>query len=93
MKQEQIDYNEIIKLGFNVDVQDDKVYFNRYGYDYCIITKDLTKKIYIDWEKETRLCTLTRINSPKNGSIEAEFPVQNLQHLKEIINFFTKNKK
>ena len=89
MEQEKIKYSEVIDLGFTEDVQSDKVYFNEYGFDYCIITKELTKKIYLDWAKETQLCKLVRIDSPKHCNIKAELPIRNLDHLKEIINFFS----
>lgn len=89
MEQEKIKYSEVIALGFTEDVQIDEVYYNQYGFDYCIITKELTKKIHIDWEKETQLCKMIRIDSPKRGNIKAELPIRNLDHLKEIINFFS----
>lgn len=89
MKQEKIKYSEVIALGFTEEVHSDKVYFNEYGFDYCTITKDLTKKIYLDWAKETQLCKMVRIDSPKHCNIKAELPIWNLEHLKEIINFFS----
>lgn len=89
MEQEKIKYSEVIDLGFTEEVQSDNVYFNEYGFDYCIITKDLTKNIYLDWAKETQLCKMVRIDSPKHCNIKAELPIRNLDHLKEIINFFS----
>ena len=89
MKQETIKYSDIISLNFNVDVQDDQVYFDQYGFDYCIITKDLTPEIYLDWEKETRLCEMVRIDSQEDGNIKSRIPIINLGHLKQMINFFS----
>jgi len=89
MKQEKIKYCEVIALGFTEEVQSDRVYYNQYGFDYCIITKELTKKIYLDWAKETQLCKMVRIDGPKHGNIKAKLPIRNLEHLKEIINFFS----
>lgn len=89
MKQEKIKYREIIALGFREDVQNDQVYFEEYGFDYCIITKELTKKIYLEWAKETQLCKMVRIDNPKHCNIKAELPIRNLEHLKEIIKFFS----
>lgn len=91
MKQEKIKYCEVMALGFTEEVQSDKVYFNEHGFDYCIITKDLTKKIFLDWAKETQLCKLVRIDGPKHCNIKAELPIRDLEHLREIINFFTDN--
>lgn len=92
MKQEKIDYSDIMALGFTEEIGSDSVYYNTYGYEYSIINKDLTKKIYLDWEKETRLCKMVRIDSPKTCNIMSELPIMNLQHLKDIINFFSDKK-
>ena len=92
MEQEKIKYSEVIALGFTEDMQHDAVYEAEHGYSYCIITKELTKKIYLDWAKETQLCKLIRIDSSKNCNIKAELPIKNLEHLKEMINFFSDDK-
>jgi len=89
MKQEKIDYDEIMALGFTEDVQSDSVYFAKNGYSYVIITKDLTKKISLDWEKETKLCEMIRIDNRNTCNIKSRLPIMNLQHLKEMINFFS----
>ncbi len=89
MEQEKIEYSEIMALGFTEDMQSDRVYLDEYGFDYCIITKDLTKKIYLEWAKETQLCKMARIDSPKHCNIKAEMLIRNLEHLKEIVNFFS----
>lgn len=89
MEQEKINYSEIMALGFTEDVQSDSVYEAEHGYKYCIITKQLTKKIYLDWEKDTKLCKMVRLSKPKTGEIGAELPIKNLEHLKEMINFFS----
>lgn len=89
MEQEQIDYSDIINLGFKENVVVDRVYFKRHGYNYSIITYKLTKKLYLDWEKDTRLCTLVRLDSAKSCNIMAKMSIRNLEHLKEIITFFS----
>jgi len=89
MKQEQIDYSEIIDLGFDEEiVGSDKAFFRKHGFGYTIITLTLTKKIYIDWEKETKLCQLIRMNSAKKADIMARMPIRNYEHLMEIIGFY-----
>ena len=93
MKQEKINYDEIMALGFTEDVLSDSVYEAEHGYAYCIITKNLTKKIYLDWEKETKLCKMVRLSKPKTGDIGAELPIKNLEHLKEMINIFSDEEK
>ena len=45
MKQEQINYSDIVELGFKIEPQNDEIYFNQYGFEYCIITKKLTNLI------------------------------------------------
>ena len=92
MKQEKINYDKIMALGFTEDVQSDSIYESEHGYSYCIINKKLTKKIYLVWEKETKLCKMVRISKPKTGDISSELPIKNLEHLKEMINFFSDEK-
>src|SRR5687768_4342536 len=84
--QEQINYSDIIALGFNEEYESDAVYFNQYGYDYTIITLKLSKWIYLDWAKETRLCEMIRTN--KEQDVIKRKPIKNLSELKEIVDFF-----
>ena len=84
----EINYIDIINLGFKEEVCDDKAYFNQYGYEYVIITKQLTKFIYLDWAKETRICKMIRVD--KDSKIKAEINIGGLESLIEIITFFTK---
>jgi len=86
-EQKKIKYHEIISLDFNVEKCHDNVYFKEFGYGYEIITKHLTKFIYLDWAKETQFCKLVRIDSDFN--IKKEVPVYSLDQLNEIIDFFT----
>lgn len=89
---EQIDYADIMALGFSEEVSHNKVYFNQYGYDFVITTLYLTPKIYIDWAKETRLCKMVRLKKKTGGDIENEMPIQDLRQLKDIIHFFKEKK-
>ena len=93
MKQEKINYSEIMALGFTEEISEDKSYYAEHGYAYCIITKNLTKKIYLDWEKDTKLCKMVRIDSPKTGNIKAETPIMNLEQIKTLIDFFSNEKR
>lgn len=85
MVQEEIDYADVIELGFKVKYLEDKVFFNQRGYNYFSVTKKLTKWIYLDWDLEDRLVHIYR---HKKGFHENKKPIYNLRHLKEIINFF-----
>ena len=86
MNQKEINYSDIKALGFTEEFAHDQVYFNQYGYEYAIIQKKLTKKIYLDWEKETRLCRMVRQDDECN--ILGTFKIEDLDQLKSIINFF-----
>jgi len=84
----KIKYSDVMSLGFKEQENADESYFNEYGYPYCIITKDLTKKIYLDWAKETQLCELVRMDSPKTCNIKKRVQIKSLKQLKEIVEFF-----
>jgi predicted metal-dependent RNase len=92
MEQQKINYNKIMALGFTEEIGSDDVYYRQNGYEYAIVSKKLTKTISLDWEKETKLCRMIRIDSPNKGNIKAELPIMNLQHLKDLINFFSNDK-
>lgn len=85
----KIEYCEIIALGFNIEECNDSVYFNQYGFQYCIITLPLTKTIYIEWAKETQLAEIVVLKSKKSGDIIKSIPIRNLQHLKDVIECFS----
>lgn len=92
MEQEKINYEQIMKLGFGEEIQSDKVFYAEHGFEYTIITFYLTKKIYLDWEKETKLCKMVRIDSHKTGNVKNEMPIKDLENLKAMINFFADKK-
>ena len=87
MGRQKIKYSEIMALGFTETKVDDPVYFNDHGFAYCIITKDLTDKVYLDWAKETQSCLMVRTDGDCN--VKATLPIRDLAHLKEIVNFFS----
>jgi|AntAceMinimDraft_6_1070360.scaffolds.fasta_scaffold127115_1 hypothetical protein len=89
MEQEKIYYSEIMKLGFTEEIVNDGIYFNRYGFDYAIIEKQLTPHIAINWAKETQICEMYRVGKKSEGDIVACMKINNLQELQEVINFFT----
>jgi hypothetical protein len=89
MKLNQFKYKTVIDLGFIDEVQSDTNYFNEHGYEYSIITKKLTKLIYIDWCKETKECELIRLDNLKEMNIVARLQIRDINHLHELINFFT----
>ena len=89
MENQKIAYDKIIELGFEEEECEDKIYFQQYGYKYCIITLNLTKKIHLEWAKETQLCEMVRIDHPDTGNVMKRMQISGLRHLLEIINFYT----
>lgn len=63
---EEIDYIDIMAMGFLEVIQDDEVYFHKYGFDYSIITKELTAEVSLDWDKVTRTCEIIRYDENLN---------------------------
>lgn len=85
----KIKYSEVMALGFKEEILEDNNYFKEFGFKYSIIKLDLTKKIYLDWVKETQLCELIRIDNQKEMNIKARMNINGLKHLKEIVTFFS----
>lgn len=86
MKQEKIDYQDVMDLGFKRQDEDDAVFFKQNGYDWFTVTKKLAKGIYLDWDSETKFVQLIR---HKKGFIKAKYNVKDLAELKMIDSFFT----
>lgn len=81
-----MEYSEIINLGFKEEIVNDKVYFNQFGFDYAIITLQLTKSIYLDWSKDSQICKIVRTDKLHN--ILSQKQIKSFDDLKAIIYFF-----
>jgi len=92
MEQETINYSDIMNLGFTEEFIEDTVYFKQFGFQYSIVQLKLTKKIYIEWTKETQLCEMVRIDNKKRCNIMERMPVKGLDHLSELVDFFCDKK-
>lgn len=90
MAQEKINYRDIMDLGFTEVTTHDSVYFDEHGFDYAIINKEISKSLYFDWEKETKLVSLFRTDK-KGMYIKAELPIRNLHTLTLLNDFFCKD--
>jgi hypothetical protein len=90
-EENQIDYSDIMELGFTEKKVNDIIYFDKCGYEYSIIQKRLTKKIYLEWKKETRICKIVRLKSVKTGIIASTLELNDAKTAKQLIDFFTKN--
>jgi hypothetical protein len=89
-KQQPIDYADIKAAEFEEIVTYDEQFFNEYGYPYVIFNLKLTKRIYLEWEQPTRLCSLVRTN--KKSDILAVYLVKDLAEMHTLIKFFTADK-
>ena len=88
MNENQISYSDVIDLGFERIEMSDSIFFNQNGYNWVIVRKDLTNKIYLDWDIETKKVKLVRIDNPKECNILAKQDVNNIDVLRLILNFF-----
>ena len=86
--QKEIWYRDIVKAGFDFEEGSCQVWEDQYGYQWNIVTKALTDRVYLDWSQETRLVEMVRINDPEECDIVARMPVRDVAHMQEIIEFF-----
>ena len=86
MTQQEIWYDNIQKLGFKEELQDDEIFEKQYGFPYKIITLKLAKGILVDWNQVTRTCQMIRLD--KEATILGRIPIRNLDDLKTLIEFF-----
>lgn len=84
----EIRYKDIIDLGFKSVEISDKVFYDDYGYGYTYFYCQLIKRIGIEWCQVRRTCEMVRYDKEEN--VKARMPIKDLQHLKEMINFFIK---
>ena len=82
-------YKDIKRLGFEEQVQEDNVYKDKYGYGYVIIKKQLTKTIYLDWERETGKCYLVRLKRGGRGDIANRIEIMDVESLESMMDFYT----
>ena len=75
-------------LGFTEEFINDSAYFYDHGFDYALITKNLTEKIYLDWKKESKECSLIRIDHPSKGNVLSEMKLSGYDEVRRIIDFF-----
>jgi hypothetical protein len=82
---QQINYSDIIDLGFNEELKNDTAYFKRYGYNYYSITFKLTPIIYIEWSKNKRICTLIELENEESSKVIDRKELSGLDEVKEMI--------
>lgn len=84
----EINYSDVIKLGFTRQAQNDNVFFNQYGFGYFIVSLKINNQIYFDWDCNNRTVKMIRVD--KEQSIKGTIEVQDLKHLVELLTFFGK---
>ena len=90
IEQKPIDYKDVINLGGERWDGHDSAFIDEFGFDWFGVTIKLTKKIQIDWDCNTRLCTMERYdgNYDKGATRVKEYPIEDLEELKTIVEFF-----
>ena len=84
----EINYSDVIKLGFTRQAQNDNVFFNQYGFGYFIVSLKINNQIYFDWDCNNRTVKMIRVD--KEQSVKGTIEVQDLKHLVELLTFFGK---
>ena len=62
---EKIPYHKIIALGFTEEVCHDSVYFNEFGFDYAIISFNVTKKYRFYGQKKRNFAKCNAMTKKK----------------------------
>ena len=88
-EQEQINYADVIALGFTRQDISDTVFESQYGYIWFLVTKELTKNIRAEWDCNDRTVEIVRYD--KDSNILGKMPLQDLSVLKTFINFYSPN--
>jgi hypothetical protein len=65
-KQMKFDYKDLLNNGFKREDCNDSVFFDQYGFQYFIFTKELRKNFYFDWNVNTQELTLVKTNYEYN---------------------------
>ena len=81
-------YQQVIDLGFEREDQSDNTFFKQNGYDWFLVTKKLSKTLYLDWDCETHQVELIRWK-PKDGDILNRRTLKTIEEIKDCIEFFT----
>jgi len=88
--QEKIKYIDVMDLGFKRIDENDTVFLKKYGFDWFIVEKKISKSLYLSWDCVERTVQLIRID--KKSNILAKMNIQNLKILRSIIDFFSATK-
>jgi hypothetical protein len=84
----EINYSDVIKLGFTRQDQNDNVFFNQYGFGYFIVSLKINNQLCLNWDCNDRTVKLVRVD--KEQIIKGAIEVQDLKHLVELLTFLAK---
>ena len=62
----KFDYKDLLDNGFKREDCNDSVFFDQYGFQYFIFTKELRKNFYFDWNVNNQELTLVKTNYEYN---------------------------
>ena len=89
MKNEnEIDYKDVIALGFKRSEASDSIFKGQYGYESFLVSIKLHKHIEADWDCVTRKVRIMRIGDV--GTILGVINISSLDELKKFMSFFGK---
>lgn len=84
----EFNYKDVIDRGFKREECHDQQFINQNGYDWFVVTKQLTKSIYLDWDSYTHEIELIRCK--EDTHITGRIKIVSEEMLDEFINFFKK---
>ena len=84
----QIWYEDVVALGFSIEVSHDGVREKQYGNpDWIVAELRLTKRDIITWDQDDLTCDLLRLN--KSHSILYRHRLRDLAELRRIVELFS----
>lgn len=86
-----IRYKEIIDLGAKRFAESDRIFFDKYGYDWFRVELKLSPTIYIDWDCNNYTCSLITIN--KEHDILNKWVTDDIELVKNWVAVFRPTKK
>lgn len=78
-------YKTVMDLGFERMESHDGVWFDRHGYDYFIVYKDLPGNFQLEWHPKER--TIRLLNLEGKGKIVSHMKVTSRGQLHRILDF------
>ncbi len=91
IKQEPIDFKDVIDLGFVSRPEHDSIFEAEHGVPYIITSLELSKVYEFDWSQETRTVDLWKDHPCDCGDANrVKYYVKDLEELKNLIQLLKK---